>query len=227
MTTQTLPRTSHEAVPTPRRVLTRLSWRSLRPDLTYLTSGFFVSLISFIVLTTFFVVGLATLVIWIGAPILAFTLFLATGFARENREQLAAWGVPVADPTYRGRSSRMLTMLVDPQAWGELLHGTLVAFPLRLATFVVPVSWVAGALGGLTWWVWGRFLPEDEFHGAAWLMERALGLDISANWYVAESIWMFVAGVLLLATAPLVARVCCSLDAAVSRALLGGPGAQR
>lgn len=201
----------------------RLSWRSLGPDLGYLTSGFLLTLFSFALLLPLTVVGLTTAVLWIGMPILGFTLLVATWFARENREAMRRWGLPVSEPTYRTASRRrVLSMLLDPQAWRELLHATLISFPLRLVTFVVPVTWVAGALGGLTWWIWGVFLPRDEYNGLAWLLVNVAGLDLGSNRYLAEAVSMFVAGLVLLVTAPLVARVCARLDVGVTRVLVGG-----
>ncbi|MCK0112963.1 sensor domain-containing protein [Ornithinimicrobium sp. F0845] len=223
MTTQTLSRTpGPPAVAPPLRRVPLLSWRSAANDLAYLTAGFFLTLFSFILLTTLFVIGLSTLVLWIGAPILGFMLLTATGFARENRELLRRWGRPVAEPVYRGR--RPLSMLADPKAWLETLHGTLVAFPLRITTFSVAITWLAGALGGLTWFLWGHFIPQSEYDGLTWLLVHVAGIDLSSSRYLVESVLMFAAGLLLLVTAPLVTRLCATIDAGVARALLGGFG---
>lgn len=190
-------------------------------DLAYLTSGFFLTLFSFVLLLTLLTVGVSTLVLWVGAPILGFMLLTATGFARENRELLRRWGDPVTEPRYRGR--RPLSMLADPTAWLETLHGTLVAFSLRTTTFVVTVSWLASALGGLTWFLWGHFLPQDDYNGLSWLLVQA-GIDLPASEYLVESVLMFAGGGLLLLLAPAVTRVCATVDAGVARALLGGFG---
>lgn len=201
----------------------RLSWRSVGPDLVYLTSGFFLTLFSFGLLLPLFVLGLSTAVLWVGLPILGFTLLTATWFARENRELLRRWGNPVGEPAHRWSSRRrVLGMLLDPRAWRELLHGILVALPLRITTFVVPIAWLAGGLGGVTWFVWGLFLPRDEHNGVAWLLVHGAGLDLGSNRYLAEALSMFVAGLILLVTAPLVTRLCARTDASVARVLLGG-----
>lgn len=201
----------------------RLSWRSVGSDLAYLTSGFFLTLFSFVLLLPLFVVGLSTAVLWIGLPILGFTLLTATWFARENRELLRRWGDTVTEPAHRWSARRrLLSMLFDTQAWRELLHGTLIALPLRIATFVVPVVWLAGGLGGVTWFIWGVFLPRDEYNGIAWLLVHGAGLDLGTNRYLAEAVSMFLAGMALLVTAPLVSRVCARVDANVARVLIGG-----
>lgn len=228
MTTQTLSRPPGPPPAVPVGHAPLLSWRSVTEDLTYVTAGFFLSLFSFTLLLTLFVIGVSTLVLWVGVPILGFTLLTATGFARENRELLRRTGWAVEEPTYRGR--RMTSLLTDPKAWLELLHGALVALPVRTVIFTVAVSWVAAALGGLTWFLWGHFLPQDDYQGLAWLVHVA-GVDIAASRYLLESVLMFASGVVLLVTAPLVIRSCATVDASLARALLGdvgsGPGARR
>src|SRR5699024_5490969 len=102
MTTQTLARvprtTTGAAAPAGGWTGPPLSWRSIGPDLAYLTAGFFVTLVSFILLVTLFTLGVSTLVLWVGAPVLGLMLLTATGFARENRELLRRWGAPVSEP---------------------------------------------------------------------------------------------------------------------------------
>lgn len=224
MTTQTFtrdPRLTNAPAGSAGRTLraTRMSWRSVGADLTYLGSGCALSLFSFLLLVPLFTLGATTAVLWVGIPLTGFMLLTATGFARENRELLRRWGRPVAEPAYRGR--RPLTMLGDPKAWLEALHGMLIAFPVRLTAFLLPVSWFAGALGGLTWFLWGHFLPQDEYSGLAWLLTTVLELDVSGSWYLWESLTMAVAGLLLLVTAPVVTRVCAVTEATVTRALVG------
>lgn len=201
----------------------RLTLGELGADLAYLNTGFFLSLLSFLLLVPLFTLGLSTAVLWIGLPILGFTLLTATGFARENRELLRRRGTAVADPVHRRSARRpVLGMLLDPHAWLALLHGTLIALPLRIVTFVVPVTWLAGGLGGVTWFVWGVFLPDDGHSGAGWLLSRLLDVDLSAHAYLVEASTMFVGGALLLATTPLVTRLCATVDDGVARATLGG-----
>src|SRR5690606_33753133 len=144
--------------------------------------------------------------------------------ARENRELARRWGADVPEPAYRQPRAdgvrRLITTAADPQAWKEALHGILVAFPLRLVTFVLSVTWVTAGLGGITYFVWGVFLPDSDGGGLGWLLTRAADLELDASWYVIESVTNFVAGVLLLLLAPLVVRLCCVVDTAVVRVFL-------
>lgn len=235
MTTQTFlrdrrPTGAHASVDSHHdRRVARLSWRSVGPDLAYLTSGFFLSLFSFVLLLTLFVLGVSTLVLWIGLPILGFALLTASWFARENRELLRRWGDPVAEPAHHWSARRrLLSMLLDAQAWRELLHGTLITLPLRIITFVVPVSWLAAGLGAVTWFIWGVFLPrDDDYNGVAWLLVHGAGLDLGGNSYLVEAGAMFVSGVILLLLAPVVTRLCALVDASVARVLIGGQWSAR
>lgn len=207
----------------PQRGTPRTSWRSLGADFAYLVPGFFLTLVSFLVLVPLFALGLGTLVIWVGAPILAFMLLAASGFARENRELLRRWGSDVAEPTYRHAvhmgPRRLLTTIADPQAWKEALHGTLVAFPLRTTTFVLSVTWVVAGLGGVTYFLWSVLLP-DGGEGLGQLLLNLADREVGVGWYVVESVTNFVLGALLLLLAPLVVRTCCRVDAAVARVFL-------
>lgn len=216
----------HQASVVPQPAL-RARWRTplraVGSDLTYLVAGFALSVASFVLLVTLFALGVGTLIIWVGAPILAIMLVTATGFARENRELLRRWGSPVAEPDYRGRSGRrVLSMLADPQAWVEALHGTFVAFPLRIITFVLSVTWVTTAVGGLTWFAWGHFIPQGEFNGLAWLLVTLTGMEEPTSWYLLEASTSFVVGLVLLVLAPLVTRACVLVDSTIARALIGG-----
>lgn len=225
MSTQTLVHPVDRATTPSRRTVPHLSWRSMGHDFAYLLPGFFLTVIGFVVLVTLSVLGISTLVIWIGAPILGFMLLTASGIARENRELVRRWGEDVAEPNYRrprqGVAARLISVIADPQTWKDALHGTFVAFPLRITTLVLSLSWVASALGGLTWWVWGRFLPEDGY-GPTWLVETVTGTEFGASEYLTDSLLYLGAGVILMLLAPVVVRLCCRIDAIVARALLGG-----
>ncbi|WP_461370214.1 sensor domain-containing protein, partial [Candidatus Darwinibacter acetoxidans] len=66
-------------------------------------------------------------------------------------------GVPLPTPAYRPTQPGMMgwvRTMTDPRAWLDFVFESLIAFPLRTFTFVVGVSWWAGALGGLTYVLW-------------------------------------------------------------------------
>ena len=109
---------------------------------------------AFALLVPLTVAGLATVIIWVGLPILVLTLLIASGFAELSRARIRRGGGQVGAPHYRpaGRGVRgALRIIADPRRWLDLAFETLVALPMRLVTFVVAVAWTAVALGGLTY----------------------------------------------------------------------------
>src|SRR5699024_8508917 len=133
--------------------------------------GFVVSLVAFVVLLSTAVVGLSTLIVWIGVLILPLALLLAGWFAGVSRNRVRAWGAIVPEPTYRPTAPGLrgwVRLMADPRRWLDLVFEVLVAFPLRVTTFAVTVTWIAVAAGGITWPVWARFLPGERDSGVEW-----------------------------------------------------------
>lgn len=197
------------------------TWRRIGADLAYILPGFLVSLASFIVLVTMLSLGASLLVVWIGLPLLVLCLAVARWFAGVNRAALRRWAGDIPPVHYRPRQKRtvggMFRSLGDPQPWKDLVHGIVVSFAFRIASFSVAVSWLAAALGGLTQWFWGRFLPADNTPLASYLgVDRWLGVGPAA----AEG-WLGLGyGVVLLVLFPFITHLLAATDAAMARALL-------
>ena len=51
-------------------------------------------------------------------------------------------------------------MLFDGTGWRALLF-LFVAFPLAILSFVVSTTFLAVGLGGISYWIWWRFLPLE------------------------------------------------------------------
>jgi signal transduction histidine kinase len=138
--------------------------------LAYLTAGIPLGVAAFVVAVTGFSLGAGTLVVWVGLPVLAATLWAARGLAvveRRGTERVTRRALPphhyrVAVPG-AGGTRRALAMLRDPQAWRDLLHAVL-GFPVRLSTGLVALAWGLSGLGGLLYVVWEWALPDDR-HG--------------------------------------------------------------
>lgn len=212
---------------TTRSVLTRLG-----RDYAFVLPGFFVSLFAFVLLVPLFTLALGTAVIWIGVWLLPLALLMATGFAELSRRRVRVWGGRIDQPDYRRGGSGVtgsLRYLTDPRRWLDLLFETLIAFPVRTFTFVVSVTWTAGALGGTTYVLWGHYLPrgEQEYPLAAGMLEALTGgaiPDAVATSFAVESVFNFLVGVLFLLTLPAVMRGLALLDATTTTAALGaGP----
>ena len=174
---------------------------------------FAVYLPAFIVCTTLFSLGVGLAILGVGLVILVGCLMVAGWAARMSRSLLAYAGVdlpptryPASGPGVRGRLRR----LGHAQSWRDLLH-VLVNFVLATFSFSVAVSWVVAGPGGLTYWFWSRWLPEDSEGLPDLLGFPGRFADITFN---------TVLGVIVVVSTPLVLRGLVALHAAVARALL-------
>lgn len=182
-------------------------------DYRYVLPGLPLGAISFVLLVALTVVSLSTLIIWVGALMMPVTLLLGSRFARLSRKRLRAWGVDPAPVDYLPRGSGpmgLVRLLADPRRWLDFVFEAVLAFPLRLVTFVIAVTWTALAAGCLTLWFWWRFVPAEV------TPQGPLGAYLVDGWINA------VLGVLFLLTLPAVIRLLAWTDAFLTNALLGG-----
>lgn len=199
----------------------RATWRQIGADLAYILPGFFVSLASFTVLVALFTLGLSTLVIWVGLPVLVACLATARWFASVNRSALRRWAGNIPPVHYRERPKfsigGMFKNLGDPQLWKDFIHGFLVTFPLRTFTFCLSIAWLGVIAGGLTKWFWRIYLPEDETDLAS-----LLGLNTLLNMGPgdAQVVLEVVMAVVFLLALPFITHLLAVADAATARALL-------
>lgn len=202
-------------------ILRPATWRQMGADLAYILPGFIVSLASFAVLITLFSLGVSTLVVWVGLPILVATLVVSRWFAGLNRAALRRWAGDIPPVHYRAQHKNsvggMFKNLGDPQLWKDFIHGVLVAFPLRTASFSIAISVLAASLGGLTQWFWLRFLPQDNQP-----LAQLIGLDrwLGVSPDTAESWFGLAYGAVLLVLLPFIIHGLAVADAAAARALL-------
>ncbi|GAA1709811.1 hypothetical protein GCM10009765_68830 [Fodinicola feengrottensis] len=191
--------------------------RQVGTDTAYSLGGFVVAVIRFVLLVTLFSVGLGTLVIGIGFPILVLALYVARRFADIERHWVGAVrGRPSVRPAYRSLEDRsglkrLLTPLAEAQSWRDFLYGVFAFIPATIA-FVLAVTWWVAGVGGTLYFLWGWSLPTDG-HTLAYL----LGLGSS---YRADLILETTIGVLFLLTAPLMSRLLAVTNTAISRSML-------
>jgi hypothetical protein len=181
--------------------------------MAYLLSGLPLGIAAFVAMVTGFAVGVSTLVIMVGLPVLIGTLSAARFLAKVESEQIErATGRPL--PPLRPRVARGgWAALLDGQSWRDLLHA-VVAFPVRIFTFCVALAWTVGGVGGLLYGLWSWSLPRDA--GNDGLLDLALGIsgrgpDIALN---------TILGLFLLATLLPVVRGLTVMQAGLGRVLL-------
>ncbi|WP_431043706.1 sensor domain-containing protein [Streptomyces sp. P1-3] len=195
-------------------------------ELGYLLAGLPVGVAAFVIAVTGFSVGAASLVVLLGLPVLVAALAAARAFAGvERRHVEAATGRALPAHYYRPRDgggaglAGWLRALRDPQSWRDLTH-MLVAFPLRVTTFCIAVTWTVGGLGELLYGAWSWSVPRDEESG---LLDLMFGIDSR----LADIAFNTGIGVVLLATAVPVVRGLAAIQAALARGLLTNPSAAR
>lgn len=207
-----------------KRTLSRLG-----RDYAYVLPGFFISLLAFILLIPLFTLALGTAVIWIGVWLLPIVLLIAGGFAELSRSRVRLWGGRLEQPVYRHRGTGFngaLHYLTDPRRWLDLLFETLIAFPMRIVAFVVSVTWTAVAFGGLSYFLWGHYIPrgENDFPLVSGMVQAlsggAIGDGLAAS-YLVESLVYCALGVFFTVTLPLVMRGIALVDASTTAAALG------
>jgi signal transduction histidine kinase len=137
-------------------------------DTAYILVGFPLAIIAFTVIITGLSLGGGMLITLLGLPVLVGTLLAARGLAEVERVRVA----PVlnrpreavrykARPPGTGAWRSLLSPLGDPQGWLDVVHA-IVRLPVSVFAFSIVVTWWSLALGGLSFPIWGRYLPNDS-----------------------------------------------------------------
>jgi signal transduction histidine kinase len=118
-------------------------------------------------------------------------------------------------PSRSGFWRRVLTPIADWQSWLDWLHGLLRLIPSAFA-FAVAVTWWAGALGGLSYVLWGWAVvngPDNQD------LPELLGMGSA---YSTRVIFYTAAGIFFAGTLIPVMRGVALLEALFARGLLSG-----
>jgi len=191
----------------------------LAADTAYVLTGWIIAVVSFSVLITLFAVGLGTLVIMVGFPLLVLTLFIAQGFAVLERARIRVLtGVDVPAPVYRPASNRsrvrrLLSPLADGRRWLDLLYGLLALIP-SLLVFPIGLAWWSVALAGVLYPLYDWTLPRGP-DGIS--LAELIGLGDSTLARVGLNFGIGLGAAL---TLPVVLRGLAMLLSSFSRALL-------
>lgn len=206
-------------------------WKRTPGSAAYLLAVFVLAMTAVSVLASLFWTGVGLIVLIVGLPIVVGTLFVARGFGVADRYLLRITGLPaIGDPAWnRDRSDdggfwvTLTRPLRNGHYWLSLGHGMIVSPIVSAATFAVTTAWLSVALGGLTFWFWGAFLPRGDARGAwgddvrdalPWLFG---GLS---PWGV-EVVLYLVAGAFCAATLPWVVNGLAWVHHAIGTGMLG------
>ena len=184
-------------------------------DTIYVLVGFPLGIIAFTVIITGLSLGGGLLVTLLGIPVLVATVFAARALAELERVRIpAVINRPRQGVWYRSRPEgagfwrSMFGPLGDLQGWLDVAHA-IVRFPVSTFTFVVVITWWSMVLGGLTYPIWGRYIPYEPDNQD---LPDLLGFP-RTPFYV-------VLGLVTAITLPFVVRGCALLEAWLARGLL-------
>jgi len=217
--TETLPMTLTSAPATPAASPTVV--RRMLLDSGYALSAFVIALPAFVVVVMDLALGVGLSVVLGGVLLVSIGTQVARGFARLERIRLRSMqGRPAPTPDYLcppsgvGLVRRMLTPLRDPQSWLDVLWAVLGLLTATFASALALTWWLAG-LGGVTYWVWSRFIPYDPDDNVT--VASLIGLGEGRD---TESWLMLGIGVFALLTLPLAMRLAAVVHASLANVLL-------
>ena len=216
--TQRLDMTSLDETRPARPAPATLAERALR-DTGYNLSAFVVALPAFVIAVTGVALGLGLLVLFVGLLVLVVTVYAARGFADLERLRLRSLlGRTAPRPAYAAAGSsagalrRVLTPLRDPQSWLDVAW-SLFGLATGTVAFAVTIGWVAGALGGLTYWFWQQFITfGPDSHTLAELigLGRGRAQESLLNLGLGVVLAGLSAGAAMAAVATTLAKACAS-----------------
>lgn len=206
-------------------------WRGVPRELGFLLLTLPLIVAALSVLSTVFFAGVGMVAIFIGLFVIVVALYIARGFGTLERVRLRWAGrpeipeprwTPAGEPTTALRA--VLGPLVNGHYWLYLLHGLVVNFIVGLASWVISVVWVSISLGGVTYWIWGRFIPVSD--RGVWIYDVVIDWlvprnTLSVDPFVGESIFEFGLGLIFLLTLPFVTRGLVLLHQGIGIGMLG------
>ncbi len=186
---------SHRLTPVARRFSTETIWRTLHglpivnswkvvSDSLFLITTFILGLIWLVFFVTVAAVGLATIIIWVGVPLLAALVAITIWTAQMERDRLRVFlGVSIASP-YRyfpedgAPWKKAWGLLRNPQLWRDLAY-LLLLLPMGILGLVfvfqpvsyaiAPLIFILGGHHNINGWNISSF-PEAVVAGAVGLI---------------------------------------------------------
>lgn len=191
-------------------------------SLAYLLLNLPAGIAGFVMVVTMLSLGVSTVIIWVGLPVLMLAILLTRGFARLERARVHAMlGSYVATP-YRplpeGVGQQFKTRFTDAATWKDMTYLVLL-LPVGIAEFILMVAFWSASLWSLFLPVYWGFLPAD-WYPVAW--DNPF-FTVDSTW---EALPVAALGALLLAVTIVMTRGLGSLHARFARAMLG-PSARR
>ena len=136
-------------------------------NVLYLLAAFGLGVFYFVFLITGLSLGISTLIIWVGVPILLLVCFGWCALASFERYMAIHWlkeDLPAATtPPKEGADiwTRFKSFFANPVTWKSMIY-LFLKFPLGIVTFVIMITLVSLTLAFLTAPITYNLLPEYE-----------------------------------------------------------------
>ncbi|MET0726491.1 MAG: sensor domain-containing protein [Leifsonia sp.] len=231
MTTETI--TAPTAEPSASRISGYGSlWRRVPQELGFLLLTMPIAIIGLSIIASLFWTGIGTLVLVFGVFIVIASLYVSRGFGVLELVRLRWAGRrEIPQPLWQPQDPRagfwgryVFAPVADGHYWLYLLHGMIIAPIISIVSWVITVTWVSIGLGGVTFWIWARYIPMGDrqfwlhdvvidwmFPGNAWQIDPMAG----------EIVFEFILGVVFLITLPFVTRALTLMHQGVAIGMLG------
>ncbi len=208
-------------------------WAGLPRELLYLLIAFPIATVGFAVTIALFSGGVGTIVtLFIGVIVVIAGLYVARGLGTLDLRLLRWTGRPaIVPPDWQDAEARsgffgwVRAVLGNAHYWLYLLWAAVLDFAVSTFTWTIAITWTAVGLGGVSYWFWERFPPDDgaghRVYPAQLLLEH-LGLPVGgADPQTVDGVAFFVLGLIFLATLPFMTRGLVTLHWLAARGLLG------
>lgn len=204
-------------------------WAGVPRELGFILPLLPIVVIGISVLATIFFTGIGMIFIVAGIFIVVASLFVARGLGMFELLRLRGAGYPsITAPKWDriaptgGWFAKIIAPTIDGHYWLYLLHGMIVNPIVGIATWTITFVWTTTALGGLSYWVWQRFIPIGDREWTFWGLtsEFFTGRVSELDARTGDSLFFLITGVVFTLTLPFVTRGLSWVHYAIARGML-------
>jgi len=202
-------------------------WRRAPGTFVAIAGTFGLGLGAIVALVALFFTGVALSILGVGLVLVAFSLIVARRFGRLHVRMLTRSGLPAIPEPYRAHGQSGVTSwgaareeLRCTHDWAALIHGMIVNFVLSTLSFCLALPWLALAILGPLTVLWEPFSSAGN---RVWAAQLIAEVPLLSGWSpsVVVVLVLTTAGLIALATLPLVLRGLIRMQWSVARAMLG------